>query len=509
MSDVVEIRGLRKSYGTNEVLKGVDLDFRSGEIHAFLGANGAGKSTLLGCLSGAVTPGSGTITIGGRINKALTPHQSSEQGVAIIYQHFQVIEGLTVADNIFLGSELLSWGRVRAAEQNRIASELLERLGVRLDPRAMIETLSVGERQLVEIARTLHLKPSVLILDEPTAALSSRETEALHRVVRHLAKSENLAIIYVTHLIDEIAMIADRVSILRDGRVIWSRPVAEASHAEITAAIAPNMARGHARASNARLDALPVLELEGYRSDYTGPVDLSLRPGEVVGLYGLLGSGRTDLLEGLVGARRHRGGKLRLSGKDTHLSGPRHAKAAGVALVASDRKEQSLFGTLGALENVLMPHFGGFAGGSRRQAQLFDDIATRMQLHPHLPRQAGELFSGGNAQKLMMGRWLFPELGIRVLLLDEPTQGVDVGARAELYRLLQDFTAAGGAILVASSAPDEIAALCDRVLILAKGRQAFEMDKDITEERLVECAHHYSHTLESEQARASLTTIQG
>ncbi len=497
MSDVIEIRDLRKSYGANEVLKGVNLTFRRGEIHALLGANGAGKSTLLGCLSGAVTPGSGTITIAGQVNRALTPRQARDQGIAIIYQHFQVIEGLTVADNIFLGSELLSWGRVRAAEQNRQAAELLERLGVRLDPRALIDELSVGERQLLEIARALHLKPDVLILDEPTAPLSTQEMVALHRVVRHLAMAENLAIIYVTHLIDEIALIADTVSILRDGRVIWTRPAALATHGDITTAIAPNLARSGDRTTHLRADAPPLLELQGYSSGYTGPVDLHLRSGEIIGLYGLLGSGRTDLLESLVGARPRCSGNLRLAGQDLRLSGPRAARQAGLALVASDRKEQGLFGELTALENVLMPHFGGFAGGSRRQAKLFDEIAGRIQLHPRLPQQPGERFSGGNAQKLMMGRWLFPDMGIRVLLLDEPTQGVDVGAREDLYRLLRDFTAAGGAILVASSAPDEIAGLCDRAVILARGRQAADLDHDITEERLVEYAHRYTHAMDT------------
>ncbi|MGO4832487.1 sugar ABC transporter ATP-binding protein [Rhizobiaceae sp. 2RAB30] len=497
MSDVIEIRDLRKSYGANEVLKGVDLTFRRGEIHALLGANGAGKSTLLGCLSGAVTPGSGTITIAGQVNQALTPRQARDQGIAIIYQHFQVIEGLTVADNIFLGSELLSWGRVRAAEQNRQAAQLLERLGVRLNPRALIDELSVGERQLLEIARALHLKPDVLILDEPTAPLSTQEMEALHRVVRHLAMAENLAIIYVTHLIDEIALIADAVSILRDGRVIWTRPAALATHGDITTAIAPNLARGGDRTTHLRADAPPLLELRGYSSGYTGPVDLHLRSGEIIGLYGLLGSGRTDLLESLVGARPRCSGNLRLAGQELRLSGPRAARQAGLALVASDRKEQGLFGELTALENVLMPHFGGFAGGSRRQAKLFDEIAGRIQLHPRLPQQPGERFSGGNAQKLMMGRWLFPDMGIRVLLLDEPTQGVDVGAREDLYRLLRDFTAAGGAILVASSAPDEIAGLCDRAVILARGRQAADLNHDITEERLVEYAHRYTHAMDT------------
>lgn len=497
MTDMIEIRDLRKSYGANDVLKGLSLTFRRGEIHAFLGANGAGKSTFLGCLSGAVRPGSGSITIAGRLNHALTPMEARNQGIAIIYQHFQVIEGLTVADNIFLGAEIKSLGRVQTKEQNRKAAKLLARLGVSLDPQARLETLSVGERQLVEIARALHLEPEALILDEPTAALSTREMEALHRVVRHLAHVENLAVIYVTHLIDEIALIADVVSILRDGRVIWTRSASEASHSAITQAIAPDLATATTRVSARRAKAPVVLDLQDYRSDYTGPVTLQLHAGEVIGLYGLLGSGRTDLLESLAGVRPQQAGRRCLAGREIRPKDPGTARRAGLALVASDRKEQGLFGELTALENLLMPHFGDFAGGARRQKRLFAEIADLMQLRPNLPGQAGHLFSGGNAQKLMMGRWLFPDLGIRVLLLDEPTQGVDIGAREDLYQLLRRFTATGGSILVASSDPEEIASLCDRAIILARGRQVACMDEDITAGLLVEYAHKYTHQTET------------
>ncbi|MCC5987115.1 MAG: sugar ABC transporter ATP-binding protein [Pararhodobacter sp.] len=499
MTHAIEIRDLRKSFGATEVLKGISLNFTRGEVHAFLGANGAGKSTLLGCLSGAITPTEGVIRIGGKEFQALTPRLAQVLGLAIIYQHFQVFEGLTVADNIFLGHEMVSYGYVRASEQNRIAKELLKRLGVDIDPRALIDDLSVGERQLVEIARALRHEPKILILDEPTAALSSKEMKSLHNVVRQLASRENLAIVYVTHLIDEIDMIADRVSILRDGQVIWTRELSDASHDEITRAIAPNLERGEKPPAAPRTGK-SLLECRGYHSDFTGPIDLELHAGEVVGIYGLLGSGRTDLLESLVGARKQRGGELFFDGRQVRNRDPQSAFSAGLALVASDRKEQSLFPDLSALENLLMPHFGGYAGGKKRQLELFHQIADRLQLQPRLPHQAGERFSGGNAQKLMMGRWLFPDLGIKVLLLDEPTQGVDVGAREDLYFLLRDFTASGGAILFSSSDPEEVVALSHRAIIVAKGRQAAMLEGDeITEEHLVDMAHKFSNLETSSQ----------
>lgn len=488
MADMVEIRDLRKSYGTVEVLKGINLSFRRGEIHAFLGANGAGKSTLLGCLSGATAPTSGTIRIDGADHAALTPRQARDLGIGIIYQHFQVIEGLTVADNIFLGSEITRFGVVDTREQNRVSREYLSRLRLDIDPATPLERLSIGERQLVEIARALHQQPVMLILDEPTAALSTREMLALHDVVRQLAHQENLAIVYVTHLIEEIEQIADCVSILRDGQVIWTRPVGETDHDMIAGAIAPFLARSDAAAPVAA-DAPEVLALTDYRSGFSGPINLSVRAGEVVGLYGLLGAGRTDLIESLIGARRRMGGGMALNGRAIHPADPRAALAEGIALVAADRPEQGLFGELSALDNLLMPHFGKIAGSTGQQYRIFAEIAQRVHLHPNNPDLDGIRFSGGNAQKLMIGRWLIPGAKVHLLLLDEPTQGVDIGAREELYSLLRAFTEAGGAILVSSSDPEELVTLAHRVLIMAKGRQSALIDRDITEENLVRLAH--------------------
>ncbi|MCB1444767.1 MAG: sugar ABC transporter ATP-binding protein [Rhizobiaceae bacterium] len=484
----VRVNKLRKSFGSVEVLKGVDLEFHRGEIHAFIGANGAGKSTLLGCLSGAVEPSGGTIVIGDEELTALTPRLAIEKGIGIIYQHFQVVEGLTVADNIFLGSEIHRFGIVARREQEAQARKLLERLGVEIDARRLLDELSVGERQLVEIARALHIRPDLLILDEPTAALSDREIEALHKVVQQLAHRENIAIVYVTHLLDEIEAIADVVTVLRDGATVWTRPAAEVTPAIIAQGIAPSAKLGQQRAARVR-SGESQMRLQDYRCDYTGPIDLDLHKGEIVGLYGLLGSGRTDLVETLAGARPCRGGVLTLRGQAVSIRNARRALEHGIALVASDRNEQSLFRSLPALDNLLMPHFDGLARRRSSHRPLFRRMAEALQLHPARPDLEGGRFSGGNAQKLVMGRWLLPELDIRVLLLDEPTQGVDIGARAEIYRLLEQFADGGGAVLVASSDPQELVELCDRVLVLGQGRQIELIEDGITPDRLVEAAH--------------------
>lgn len=493
---IVAVENLEKHYGPVKVLKGVDLEFHAGEIHAFIGANGAGKSTFLGCLSGAVVPTGGRITVRGISYAALTPRLAHDLSIGIIYQHFQVVEGLTVADNIFLGNELTRFGVVDSRRQNREAAKLIARLGVEIDPSAQLARLSVGERQIVEIARALWLEPRLLILDEPTAALSDREIDALHKVVQTLAHDENLAIVYVTHLLDEVEAIADKVTILRDGTVVWTRDADQTDTTMIAEAIAPSAQLSTRMAKPAADRSLaPRLSLSNYRSPFTGPVDLDLAPGECVGVYGLLGSGRTDLLESLIGARPRLSGQALLDSKPAAPHNPGAALDQGIALVASDRNEQSLFASLSALDNVTMPHFARGVGGRQKQRSRFDTIAKALGLHPNNPDLAGARFSGGNAQKLVMGRWLTPDAGIRVLLLDEPTQGVDVGARADIYRLLRDFTDQGGAVLVASSDPAEIAEIADRVLVLANGHPVAMLDDDIREDRLVQLAHVSSKTI--------------
>lgn len=478
------LRNIRKSYGTNDVLKGVNLQVQAGQVHALLGANGAGKSTLLGCLSGATRPDSGEILVNGKSYSGFTPRGAFHAGTAIIYQHFQLIESLSVADNIFLGSELISAGGVlRAREQEARARELLESLEVQIDPSALVGTLSVGEQQVVEIVRALHRDPQVLILDEPTAALGSHEVDALLSLVQRLAHQQGIAVIYVTHLLREVLEIADAVTVLRDGDVWLSEPRSDVTMETLVQAISPDDAG--ARDGRFRDLGADLLELRGFQCSYTGPLSLTIREGEIVGIFGLLGSGRTDLLETLAGARRQVAGEVLLQGRRPRLSSPTAAIRSGFALVASDRKAQSLFGELTALENVLMPHFPSLSRVTRRpsaEKRAFASIAEKVGLTPHEPAQEADQFSGGNAQKLAVGRWAESLGRTNVLLLDEPTQGVDIGARQDLYDLVRDFAARPGkAVLFSSSDADEIVALADRVLLLVDGRVVQTVTPDIGE----------------------------
>lgn len=489
--DGLTIRHLQKSYGNHRVLRGIDLHFRAGEVHALLGPNGAGKSTLLSCLSGAVSPDSGEIEIGGQIYAGFTPKTAFDAGTAIIYQHFQLIGPLSVSDNMFLGREVrTALGTVNTAEQKRRSVEVLESLGVDINPSRSVDTLSVGEQQVVEIARAVLKQPSVLILDEPTAALSEHEVSLLLDLVRRLAQDHGLTIIYVTHLLREVLEVADAVTVIRDGQVLWTQGIEDVALSDLVHAIAPDSEERQARKHHEKGAELFVLE--EYRSTRTGPVNVQMRQGEILGVYGLLGSGRTDLLEGLAGVRRSTGRAV-MAGRDIRADSPLQAQRQGVAFVASDRKAQSLFSGMTSQENLLVPHYRALSRpwrSRRREAAVFKETAAKVNLVPPAPdRDAGTL-SGGNAQKLVVGRWLADVCHASLLLLDEPTQGVDIGARHELYELIRTYAAVDQhAVIFATSDPEEVVALADRVIVLVDGIVTDIVDARVGVEALLTLAH--------------------
>ena len=308
----IQLFNLSKSYGSVNVLSDINLEFRPGEVHALLGANGAGKSTLLGCLSGAVLPTSGTISIDDVEFEGFAPREALEAGISIIYQHFQLAMTLSVSDNVFLGDERQTrWGFLKKREQQRLTSEVLAKIGLELNPNEVVEDLSVGEQQGIEIARSVRREPRLLILDEPTAALGKHEVEALLKLVRRLAHEIGVAVIYVTHLLGEVMEVADRVSVLREGRLLWTKGRDEVTVADIIEAISPDATAIAAPSRTASPRALATFE--DFETTYCGPFNFSIGEGEIVGIYGMLGSGRTNLLETIAGARRHWKGTLRLA----------------------------------------------------------------------------------------------------------------------------------------------------------------------------------------------------
>jgi ribose transport system ATP-binding protein len=488
------VTDLRKSYAGVPVLRGVDLSVSGGEVHALLGANGAGKSTLIKCLSGATRPDSGTISVGTAEYQSLTTKQARRAGIAVVYQDLSGAESLTVSENVFLGQELRRGPFIRRADQERITGEWIERLGGRFGPRQALTGLSNADLQLVEIIKALRSDPAVLVLDEPTAALTLIEADALIRQVISL-KSLGLPILYVTHRISEVFEIADQVTVLSGGLVGLAAPVGALTSDDVVSAIAGRAVdRARGVAADPAPGATALVSARGLLADGIGPIDLDLYAGEVLGVYGLVGSGRTQLCEALSGARRLAEGSVRVAGQSVRATSPHAALRAGVAIVPSDRQRRSVFPILSARDNVVLPSMRplAVAGGRRRakESALFDRSAQALDLQPRSPGALAQSFSGGNQQKLVVGRWLYGENQCQVMLFDEPTQGVDVGARSDIYRAITAAAASGKAVLVTSSEPEELVQIAGRVVVLEDGRIAGVLSgDDVTEEALLSLAH--------------------
>ena len=492
----LEMRGIEKSFPGVKALKGVDLNVRAGEIHALMGENGAGKSTLMKILAGAYTADKGEVYIEGKRAALGDPAAARRSGVTLIYQEISLAPNLTVAENIFLGEELSRpGGLVDRTAMKRAAREALNRLGASFDPGITAGRLTIAEQQQVEIARALHRKSRVLIMDEPTAALSDRETERLFGLIRQL-REEGLAIVYISHRMAEVYALADRVSVLRDGGYVGTLERSELS-AERLIQMMVGRPLGDFYKHERHEAGDTVLEVKNLR-DTRGKVhnvSLSLRAGEIVGLAGLVGAGRTELARLIFGADPLAGGQLYLNGKETRVRSPLEAIRNGIGYVPEDRKQQGLFLEMSASENITMNILGReSATGLLRPRRLLD--LTRQAIKDYAIRVAGPWaravgLSGGNQQKLLVARWV--EINPKVLLLDEPTRGVDIGAKSEIYRLVNELAAKGVAVLFISSELPEVIGICGRVLVMREGHLMGELrggdgKQAITQENIMELA---------------------
>lgn len=468
---ILEVRQICKSFPGVRVLKNVNLSVWPGEVHAFMGENGAGKSTLMKILAGAYQADSGEIILDGKPVHLRTPQEARLAGIGIIYQELTVAPNLTVSGNVFLGSELKRLGFMTdMAEMDRKTQEVLNRLGARFKATQRAAHLAVAEQQQVEIARALFYKSRVLVMDEPTAALSDRETDRLFEVVRQL-RSEGMAIIYISHRMAEVYELADRLSVLRDGEYVGELKRAEFSADKVIEMMVGRRLEDfyeHAKHSAGRV----VLEVKNMSDgDRVKGANFQLRQGEVLGLAGLVGAGRTELARLIFGADKRKSGEVFLDGKKLQINQPKDAIRAGIGYVPEDRKLQGVFLQMSSGENITMNILGQCAKAGVLDFKRLTDRANvevkAMRVRTASLKQRAGGLSGGNQQKLLLARWL--EINPRVLILDEPTRGVDVGAKAEIYALIQQLLEKGMAVLFISSELPEIVGVCDRVLVMREG----------------------------------------
>ncbi|PKQ25315.1 MAG: sugar ABC transporter ATP-binding protein [Actinobacteria bacterium HGW-Actinobacteria-4] len=484
---LLEVRGLTKSFGAVRALRGVDLDVRPGEVHCVLGQNGAGKSTLIKTLSGAHQPDAGEIRWKGEVVTLADPVAALELGIATMYQELDVVGGLTIAENIFLGHEHATAGVLNRRETNRLTRELMKRLGhPDLSPSREVGGLSPANQQIVSMARALSHDISLMIMDEPSAVLDSEEVDNLFRVVGELTK-EGIAVIYISHRLEEIDRIGDRISVLKDGSSRASNLDVKKTPTRKLISLMTGTDIDHMFPPRATLpaDAPVVLEVEGLslRGKFSD-VNLTVRAGEVVGLAGLVGSGRSEILETIYGHRKATSGTVRVGDTTLRAGSVMSSVAANMGLSPEERKSQGLLLEEPIYRNATLSAFTRFAKGwlldERAERRATKTQMTALELRPAEPDRITRTLSGGNQQKVMLARWLIH--GTEVLLLDEPTRGVDVGARMEIYRLIRELAAAGTALLIVSSEIEEVLGLSDRVLVVADGRVLVERNStDIDE----------------------------
>ncbi|MEU5273228.1 sugar ABC transporter ATP-binding protein [Streptomyces hygroscopicus] len=474
-AELLRMEGVRKTFPGVVALDGVDFDLRRGEVHVLLGENGAGKSTLIKMLSGAHRPDGGRILVDGSPVRVNGAQDAERLGIATIYQEFNLVPDLTVAENIFLGRQPRRFGMIDRKAMDERAAELLARVGLDVSPRARVRDLGIARLQMVEIAKALSLDARVLIMDEPTAVLTTEEVDKLFRIVRTL-RADGVGIVFITHHLEEIAALGDRVTVLRDGRSVTQVPAGTDRDELVRLMVGRSIEQQYPRE---RVDAgEPLLKVRGLtRNGAFQDIGFEVRAGEVVGLAGLVGAGRTEVVRALFGADPYDSGTVEVLGRPL----PRHdvvaAMRAGIGLVPEDRKGQGL-----VLDGSVQENLGLVTLRSATRAGLVDragqrraaaGVAERLAVRMAGLDQRVRTLSGGNQQKVVIGKWLLADS--RVLILDEPTRGIDVGAKVEIYQLINELTASGHAVLMISSDLPEVLGMSDRVLVMAQGRIAGEL----------------------------------
>lgn len=488
-SVLLELRGVTKSFGLTKALAGVNFDLRAGEIHAVCGENGAGKSTLIKILAGVIVPDEGQLVVGGQVVENNTPRLSLENGIATIYQENSLFQHMTVAENIFVGQEPRNaLGMVDHTRMRFMAEDIFKRLGVEMDVTRIVSSLGGAPQKIIEIARAFCRRARILIMDEPTASFGQREASLLFDVVREVT-SNGTGVIFISHHLEEVFEIASRVTVLRDGTWISTRDASQTSESMlIREMVGRDVSLFHKR----RSQISPIVALE--TRDLTGKgfrnVSICVRQGEVVGIAGLVGAGRTELLETIFGRFHPYSGETAVHGRILTATSPLAALRAGLCLVTEDRKINGLFLTQSVASNMAIPLFSKFPSWlvDARRLQIFvNQMIARFSIKVTSQETSVSALSGGNQQKVILGKWMLTKPDI--FLFDEPTRGIDVGAKAEIYDEIRKLVEVGKSVLMVSSELPEVVGLSDRVYVMKSGQIVQELcGSEINEHRILESA---------------------
>ncbi|WP_393966001.1 sugar ABC transporter ATP-binding protein [Exiguobacterium sp. S22-S28] len=475
----IEMTGITKAFGPVPVLKGVDFTLATGEIHALMGENGAGKSTLMKILTGVHKADEGTIQIDGVEQQYKNPKLAEEAGIAFIHQELNILPDLTVTENLFLGRELKSrFGILKQAEMKRLAERELAELNVFMDVNQLARTLSVGQQQMIEIAKALMTDAKVIIMDEPTAALTEREIRALFSVATAL-RAQGVSIVYISHRMEEIFELCDRITVLRDGVSVSTHRIAETSFEQIVREMV-GREMGERYPERQVTLGQTVLEVTGATGKRFEDVSFSVRAGEIVGFSGLMGAGRTEVMRGLFGVDRLKAGTISLNGNVIKIKSPHDAIKQGLGFLTEDRKGEGLFLDFSLRENISLPTIRSLSKSGvisdQSERQFAEGYLKSLSVRHSSMDQPAKSLSGGNQQKVVLAKWLGTKPD--VLILDEPTRGVDVGAKKEIYMIMNELAASGVAIIMISSDLPEILGMSDRVYVMREGQMSGMLNQE-------------------------------